>query len=516
MLLKEVFNTGPKLYPYKVAFIDGNRRFTYREFGERHTRLANALINLGMKKGDRLGLILKNCTEFFEAYAAAAKAGFLVGGVNYRLASEGIKEMVEDIGCRVLLVDYEYIDIINSIRSQLSCLENCISVGDRGDSMIEYEQLLQDASSKEPDIYTEPNDSVNVIYTSGTTGVPKGAVATRAIAMNRICNTVIELSFHPDDRYLQILPVFHVGIYVALGVIFRGATLAIMREWSEEEFCRIVQDEKINKACIAPTMLNFVTNWSEVDRYDLSSLQLMLYGAAPMPEATIKRALKLLPNCKYIQAYGSSETFTVVYLRPEEHAISLGGKVDSEKRKGSCGRQGALGMARVVDKNGIDVNPGEVGEVLLGGGTVMSEYLNKPKETAAALKNGWFYTNDLATVDEEGFISIVDRKNFMIVTGGENVFPTQVENVIFSHPKVAEAAVFGIPDEKWGEAVKAVVVLKEGETAPQEELIDFCRPHMANYAKPKSVDFVQELPHTNTGKVDKRLLKERYLKMEWE
>jgi len=510
MLLNEVFNVGPKLYPNKVAIIEEKRRFTYREAGERHNRLANALISLGMKKGDHLGLVLKNCAEFFEAYAAAAKAGFVVGGVNYRLAPEGIKKMIEDIGCRVLLVDYEFIDTINSLRAQLPFLKTCVSIGGKDADMLEYESLLQEASTIELDVVHEPNDPANIIYTSGTTGLPKGALATRAIAMNRICNTVIELTFHPDDRYLQILPVFHVGIYVALGVIFRGGTLVIMRDWSEKDFCRTVQKENINKTCIAPVMLNSVTNWSDVTQYDLNSLRLVLYGAAPMPEATIKRGVKLLPNCKHIQAYGSSEAFTVVYLRPEEHAVSLGGRVDSEERKGSCGRQGALGMAKVVDVNGTEVKPGEVGEVLLGGGTIMSEYLSKPEETEEALKDGWFYTNDLATVDEEGFISIVDRKNFMIITGGENVFPAQVENVLFSHPKVAEAAVFGVPDEKWGEVVKSLVVLKPGETATQEELIDFCRPKMANYAKPKSIDFLEALPYTNTGKIDRMLLRQRY------
>lgn len=510
MLLKEVFNRGPKLFPDKLAIIDGKRRFTYRETGERQNRLANALIGLGMKKGDLLGFVLKNCAELIEAHGAGAKTGLVVGGVNYRLSADGMKTVIKDLGCRVLLVDHEYIETINSIRPELPELEICISVGGEGAGMLEYESVLGDASPIELDAAVDPDDRSSIIYTTGTTGFPKGAVATRSITMNRILNTTIELSFGPDDRYLQVLPMFHVGVFVALGPVFRGATLALMRDWDAEEFCQVVQGEKINKTNLAPVMVNFVLNWPDVIRYDLSCLELMMYGAAPMPEATMKKAVKLLPNCKFIQAYGSSETFTTVYLRPEEHAIPLGGKVDSEQRMGSCGRQGALSMARVVDPEGNDIKPGEVGEVLLGGGMIMSEYLNKPEKTKEALKDGWFFTNDLATVDEEGFISIVDRKNFMIITGGENVFPAQVENVLFSHPKITEAAVLGVPDETWGEAVKAVVTLKPGQKATQEEIIDFCRHRMANYAKPKTVDFVEELPHTTTGKVDKLALKKQY------
>ena len=225
----------------------------------------------------------------------------------------------------------------------------------------------------------------------------------------------------------------------------------------------------------------------------------------------ILKARRLLPRCRFVQAYGSSETFCPVWLQPDEHARALGGTVDSERRRGACGRAGALAMARVVDAEGEDVRPGEVGEVLIGGGVVMSEYLGQPERTAAVLKDGWFYSNDLATVDEQGYISIVDRKNFMIITGGENVFPAQVENVLASHPCVAEAAVFGLPDDRWGEIVKAVVVLHPGRTANEADIVDFCRDKLASYEKPKSIDFVQDLPHGATGKIDKLALRKSYL-----
>ena len=509
--MKEVFNRGPKLYPDKIAIIDGDRQFTYREAGERYNRLANALLSLGLERGDRLGLLLKNSAEFIEAHAAGAKIRVAIGGINYRMALENVKRMIEDLGCRVLIVNREYADDIRSIRSQLPLLETCVVVGGSAEGMHEYESVLARSAPDEPQIKTAPDDRAAIIYTTGTTGSPKGAVATREVIMNRVCNVAIELSFGPGDRYLQVLPMFHVGLHVAQSLLFRAGTLALLREWDVETFCRTVQEHRINKTNLAPALLNFVLNWSGITDYDLSSLKLMLYGAAPMPEATIRKANKLLPNCRYAQAYGSSETLTPVWLHPAEHARALGGDVDSEKRMGSCGRAGALAMARVVNQNGADVAPGEVGEVLIGGGTVMTEYLNQPEKTAEVLKDGWFCTNDLATVDEQGFITIVDRKNFMIITGGENVFPARVEDVLFSHPRIAEAAVFGLPDETWGEMVKAVVVLQPAETVTEKQIIDYCRDKLANYEKPKSVDFVDELPHGATGKVDKLVLRQRYL-----
>ena len=511
MLLRELFNRGPKLYPDKIGLIDGDRRLTYREAGERYNRLANALLRFGLQRGDCLGALLKNSVELIEAHAAGAKTGVAVGAVNYRMSLDGMKLVIQSLGCRVLIVDQEYAARIGSIRSELPFLETCVVVGGSAEGMHEYESILRQSSAIEPQVKTEPDDRAAIVFTTGTTGSPKGAVVTRAITMNRVCGCAIELALGPQDRYLQVLPMFHVGVHVAQSILFRAGTLALLRDWDVEVFCRTVQEHRINKTNLAPALLNFVLNWPGVADYDLSSLELMLYGAAPMPEAVILKANRLLPNCRYVQAYGSSETFCPVWLQPDEHARTLGGTVDSEQRKGSCGRAGALAMARVVNEQGVDVAPGEVGEVLIGGGSVMSEYLGQPEKTAAVLKDGWFRTNDLATVDEQGYITIVDRKNFMIITGGENVFPAQVENVLASHPSVAEAAVFGLPDEKWGEIVKAVIVLHPGCSATDTEIIDFCRDKMANYEKPKSVDFVTELPHGATGKIDKLALRKCYL-----
>jgi acyl-CoA synthetase (AMP-forming)/AMP-acid ligase II len=510
MMLKEVFNRGVKLFPHKEAMIDGARRFTYKEAGDRWNRLANALIDCGLKKGDRLGFLLHNCAEIIDAYAAASKTGVVVGGINYRLSPEGMQKVIEDLGCRVLLVGAEFVATINSLRPYLPFLETCISVGAEGKGMLEYESLLAKASSAEPHLHTPADALAHIIYTTGTTGAPKGAIATRQIAMNRISSAAIELSIDVSDRFVMVFPLFHVGIYIPLGFLFRGATIAILREWDPMEFCRVVQEEKINKTNLAPVVVNFLVNWPDAANYELGSLQLLMYGAAPMPMETLRRAMELLPGCSFLQCYGSSESFGAVYLKPEEHAAALSGSSESVRRMGSCGRQAVFSLARVVNEEGLDVKPGEVGEILLGGGLIMTGYLNKPEETAEAMQNGWLHTKDLGMMDEEGYIYLVDRKAFMIITGAENVYPAQVENVLFDHPKIAEAAVLGVQDDTWGEAVKAVVVAKKGELLTQEEVIEFCRSRMANYAKPKTVDFVDALPHTATGKIDKLALKQRY------
>jgi len=403
------------------------------------------------------------------------------------------------------------VDTIVSLRPQLPFLKTCISIGTEVAGMLEYESLLQKAFPVEPEVSTTADDLAHIIYTTGTTGAPKGAIATRQIAVNRICNISIEHSIDPNDKFAMVFPLFHVGVYVALGYVFRAATLAILNDWDPKDFCWLVQEERIKKTNLAPVIVNFLLNWPDTAQYDLSSLQLLMYGASPMPMETLRRAMKLLPGCKLIQAYGSSETFTPVFLKPEDHDAALSGIGELAQRLGSCGRQGALSMARVVNDDGMDVQPGEVGEILLGGGLVMTGYLNKPQETAESLRDGWFHTKDLGKVDEDGYIYIVDRKNFMIITGGENVYPAQVENVLHDHPKIAEAAVLGVPDETWGEAVKAIVVVKQGERLTEEEIIEFCRPRVANYAKPKSVDLVDALPITPTGKINKLALKRKYV-----
>ena len=515
MLLKEVFRAGPRRYPDKIGVVDGARRLSYRELGGRWNRLANALLALGVGRGDCLCVFMKNCLELIDANAAAVKIGAVVATLNYRLDAGAIETLLRETRCPVLIVGCEFADLISDMQTRLPSLDACICVGGDRPGMLEYEGLIRSRPDDEPEVSMSASDPAIINYTSGTTGVPKGAVATRETIMVRLCHAVMELGIVPADHYLVALPMVHIGANMpALAMIFRCATLVIQRDWDPREFCRLVQDERITKAILTPGLLNFVLDHEAVGDYDLSSFRRLQYGGAPMAVPTMERAMTLMPQCKFQQGYGTSETFTQCLLRFEDHAAAIAGCPVAQKKLASVGQEASLCRVRVVGLDGADVAGGEVGEIILGGPMVMQGYLGNPEETAARLRDGWFYTGDLATVDAEGYVYLVDRKNRMIITGGENVYPAQVEKVLSGHPKIAAAAVLGVPDAMWGEAVKAVVVLRPGETLTQDAVIDFCRDKMATYAKPKSVDFLDQLPYLVTGKLDYLTLKQCYNRTE--
>jgi long-chain acyl-CoA synthetase len=328
--------------------------------------------------------------------------------------------------------------------------------------------------------------------------------------MLRVVMIIMEMRISSEDRWLNAMPIFHIGVVESLGVMLRCGTNIVLRDFVPEDFCRLVEQEKATKTFITPAVINSVLNSPGSSERDLTSLDMILYGAAPMPLTTLRRVTQIIPGCDLIQAYGTSECWALVYLSPAEHRAALAGVGEEADKLRAIGRKGLLSEAKVVRDDGTPVAPGEVGEILLKSGAIMSGYLNKPEETARAIRDGWFYTKDLATVDTDGYIYIVDRKNHMIITGGENVYPAQVERALFDHPGIAEAAVIGVPDTTWGEAVKALVVLKPGQNLSEKEVIEFCAPKMASYAKPKSVEFLPHLPHTATGKVDKLCLKKKY------
>lgn len=510
MLYNSVFNRGPEVYPDKVALVDGTRRFTYADAGARWNRLANALLGLGLEKGDRIGVLMKNCAEWVDVYAAAAKIGVVVGGINYRLPRAGLKGVLQDLGCRAVLVDPASLAVIHSLRSELPFLQCCICVGREESGFLEYESLLSRFPATAPTAPVNDDDPANIVYTSGTTGEPKGCVTSRRTHWMRSCSMAMNGEIRPEDVYVNAFPLFHVAVNVTLAILLRGGTNVMMNDWDAREFCRLVQEQRITRAFLAPSVLNLILNFPDLDRYDLSSLGLIGYGASPMPPEILRKAMQRLPACRFVQTYGGSETFTSVVMTPEEHVEALNGDMTLQKRLAAAGRPGIFHSVRVVANDGADVTPGSVGEIIVKGGNLMSGYWRKPEATAESLRDGWYYTRDLATVDEHGFIYVVDRKSHMIITGAENVYPALVEAVLYEHPKILVAAVLGVPDDKWGEAVKAVVVPREGETLTSDEVIDFCRPRLANYAKPKSVDIVESLPLLPTGKLDRVSLRERY------
>ncbi|RJG02678.1 long-chain-fatty-acid--CoA ligase [Noviherbaspirillum sedimenti] len=505
---RAAFNRGITLYPERDVLVDGDRRFTWKQWGDRQHRLGNALLGLGLKKGDRVGVVLKNCAECFDAFAAGAKTGIVVVPINYRLNPDAICTIIADAECRALLVHTEFAATVQEMSTRLPALEAIIAVGGAVEGLLDYESLLASASSAEPQAVHADDDLAAVIYTTGTTGDPKGAMATRRNMIMRMYSAAIEMQFGPEDRYLGSLPMFHAIGLIALGAVFRCATNVVVRDFVPLEFCQMVQQHGISKTTLVPAVLNMVLDFGK--DYDLSSMSRLLYGGAPMPQEILRRTTKMFPRCEIMQALGATECLFISVLSVADHREALTGAGRVAGRLNSAGRQASLSEVRVVRDDGTNVIPGEVGEVIVRSGQVMAGYLNKPKETAEAIRDGWYYTRDLATVDEDGYIYIVDRKSHMIITGGENVYPAQIENALFDHPKIANVAVIGVPDSKWGEVVKAFIVCKPGEKLTEREVIEFCAPRMASYAKPKSVEFLDSLPVTATGKLNKLELKKKY------
>jgi acyl-CoA synthetase (AMP-forming)/AMP-acid ligase II len=375
--------------------------------------------------------------------------------------------------------------------------------------MAVYEDLLRDSHAEEPDIPINEDDLGAIMYTAGTTGLPKGAVLTQKSLMMRFIVTAVEGSATAKDKYLSVLPLFHIACQVNLGYLRMGATTVILKDFEPQSFCELVQEEKVTSTLVAPTIIKSILEYPQVDTYDLRSLEKVMYGASPIPVVTLKEAVNKF-RCGFIQFMGGTEVFIAISLRPEDHVLD--GSEKSLKKLGSAGRQSFLNEVKVLNERDLEVKPGEVGEIVVRSEGMLKDYWRRPDEARDCIKRGWFHTGDMATVDEVGYIYVVERKKDMIISGGENIYPREIEEVLYQHPSISEAAVIGVPDEKWGESVKALLVVKQGAKLTEEEAIQFCKVRLASYKKPRSVEFVESLPRNPLGKVVKTVLREKYWK----
>ena len=522
MNLALVHRRNEKLYPNKLAVICGDRRVTFAELEARVNRLVNALLARGVRKGDRIAILAKNCVELFEVYGAAEKGGFIIVPLNWRLQPHELAVLINDCSPSVLFVEQGYVEAINSIRAQVPGVGHFVAIGTEaagseavadlegfGAGYQNYEAVLQGASVEDAGIEVLEDDVAYIIYTSGTTGLPRGAMHTHRGQVEDARTLSLEIGIVPSDVYLSTMPLFHIGGHaVALAYFHRGATNLVMRDFDAEEMLRLIHRERVTSVQVVPTMIAFALDLPNLASYDVSSLRTIFYASAPMPVALLRRSMEVFGNI-FFQAYGQTESGPVItVLRKEDHVPN--GSEREVRRLASCGRAALDVDVRVVDEQGREVRPGEVGEIIARSDWNMIGYWNQPELTEQTIRKGWLYTGDMATVDEDGYIYIVDRKKDMIISGGENIYPREVEEVLYRHPAVLEAAVIGVPDDKWGESVKAVVVLKSGASATEAEIIEHCKAGLASYKKPKSVDFVQVLPKTPSGKVLKRDLRERY------
>ena len=512
----DFLNIANAICPDRECVVVGGKRWTYAQINERVSRLANALTKLGVKKGDRIGMLQVNCSEFVEGYFAAAKLDAIFVPLNFRAKADELSYMISNADAKVLFVGERYLGMVNSMLPQLACVEHCVSLeGDGGDNL-RYEDLVRSSPADDLLIEIGDDDITILMFTAGTTGRPKGVPLRHSGFVSYVLENVGPADPEIEERNLLTVPLYHVaGIQAMLAGIYGGRTLVMMKQFEVKEWLNAVEKERATRAMLVPTMLKWVIDDPDFKRYDLKSLQVITYGAAPMPFEVIKKAIQEMPWVRFINAFGQTETAsTITTLGPEDHVLEGDEKEIEKKLKrlaSSIGKPLPDVEVRVIDEKGNPVPPLQVGEILAKGPRIMTGYWKDEEKTAKAItKDGWLRTGDMGWIDEEGYVYLAGRGDDMIIRGGENISPEEVENVLGSHPKIEEVAVIGVPDPEWGQEPRAVVVFKKGKKASEEEIMEFCRSRLSSYKRPRSVVFVDSLPRNALGKVLKKELREKY------
>ena len=513
-ILRNMLRRNLEFNPEKVALIEGHRSYTFAEMVERCNRMANALLGLGLKKGERVAILSKNSIENAESYFSIPGAGLVLVMLNFRLAPKEMLDILIDAEPAVVMVNEEFLGHYEKIRDDLPFVRDVIFIGDPAKTPVgwyHYEELLAEASPNVPEIPLNEDDLAALLYTSGTTGAPKGCMAIHRNFYHVGRSLTLELKIDEDDVGIIASPLFHAtGEVTLMNHIYSGTTSVIMPMWDVAIFLELVERYKITTGMLATPMVLFLSEFAEPEKYDFSSLKKVYFAGAPVTPVVFQKAIKIYGNV-FIHLFGTSETVgQTTILKTSDVARALAS--NKSEILASCGRSFADMESIVVDEDDNPVVPGVVGELKVRGLGNTIGYWRKEAETKAVFRNGWYYPLDLCKVDDEGFIYVVDRKKDMIITGGENVYPAEVENVLYRHPEVGQAAVIALPDEKWGEAVTAVVQLKAGAEVDEEELRKFCKGEIASYKVPSKVLFIDEMPRSASGKILKYRLREKYKK----
>jgi acyl-CoA synthetase (AMP-forming)/AMP-acid ligase II len=502
-----------RLHPSSVAVVDGARTLSYAAVAERALRLAAALRARGLAPGERVSILSWNRLEFLEAYFGAALAGLVLNPLNVRLAAREQAEVLRDCGARLLLSEVEFAPLLAEVLTEGTDLVHVLWIGGTAPAAVpstEYEAALGAAPAGFAPAAPDPGQPAHLYYTSGTTGRPKGVVLTHRNVGTHALAAIAELGLSERDTWAHVAPMFHLAdAWATFALTWAGGRHAMLARFEPRAALDLLERERATITNLIPTMLNLMVKDPGARGRDWSALRAILSGGAPIAPEVVRQIVQTF-RCEYVQTYGMTETSPYLTLSLlKEHLRRLPPE-EQLRYRAKTGRPFATVELRVVGEDGRDVAPDErsVGEIRVRGETVTPGYWNRPEETAAAFEDGWLLTGDLAVVDAEGYVTIVDRKKDMINTGGEKVYSTEVEHVLYTHPAVLEAAVFGVPDPVWGESVRAAVALRPGTGASEAELVAYCRERLTHWKCPRAVVFVDALPRTGSGKIAKRLLRD--------
>ncbi len=510
--LGQILKVNAKKFPKTVALKDAERGLTYPELNRRVNKLAHSLLARGLKKGDKLAVLMENSIEIVEVYLATAKTGIIIVPINFRLIGPDVEYIADNADAKAFIVHDEFTPTTDPIRGRLTKIpaENFIVVGRTTPGYHDYEAFIADAPETEPECEVAPEDSWILIYTSGTTGKPKGVVRTHESHIAFYLINAIDFGFNEHDVCMNVMPLCHINsTFFTFTFTYIGGSVYIhpARSFRAEEILEIVEREKISFISLIPTHYSLILEVdAEARRRDRSSIRKLLCSSAPVRKSMKLAIMEFFPGVELYEAYGSTEAGIVTVLKPEYQM----------KKLGSIGFE-SLGteFVKILDADRNEVPAGQVGELFSRGPMLFKEYYKLPEKTAAAFHQGWFSAGDMAMRGEDGFFHIVDRKDNMIISGGEHVYPSEVEEVVGSHECVFDCAVIGLPDEKWGEKVAAVVITKPGvdpKSITDKDILECCREKLAGYKRPKDVIFISqdEMPRTPTGKILHRKLRERF------
>ena len=505
------FTKSARTFPERLAIAYGDYELTYHQANARINQLANALRKLGIQKGSNIAILLHNCPQFIEILFACFKAGIGTVPINFRLHPKECAFIIDNSEAVAMFLGDDFKDSLYSLRREMPKVKHYVCVSEPLEGMISYETFLQGESTAFIDEKVERDDLAWLFYTSGTTGRPKGAMLTHHVLMMMTMNFYADISpLGPEDVVLHAAPLSHGSGLYGIPNVAKGAANVILhtKSFEPKAVFETVARRRVTNMFVAPAMIKRLVTSPEIGRYDLSSIRCINYGGAPIYEEDLKEAVRKMGRV-FVQLFGQAESpMTITYLRKEEHLLE--GNEKQMKRLTSAGIPRTDVEVKIFDSKDQELPPGEMGEIVVRGEVVMKGYWRNPEATAETMRGGWLHTGDLGIMDERGYFYILDRAKDMIISGGENIYSREIEDVIIKHPAVYEVAVIGVPDEKWGEAVKAIVSLREGKKATGEEIIDFCKQHLASYKKPKSVDFIEAIPKNPYGKVLKRELREKY------